>query len=216
MVYLALEKPMKWILILVVFGIIVFLLYFHFYPEVIRDFFNKTNINFLDIKTGKPKFKAEFEMPENMRANVEMIYEGIISPDLITTLELNDFDRCQLTIKNKDGNLRMIVEFGGKTEFYDRDVEYNPCIIKINEDELEKKILEASAGGKVDSEGMFVDNENQPPIDDNALLIASSNIDKVDTIVFINENTFKVEDKKYKFGKGLIKTENNNVCFIYE
>lgn len=196
----------KWVLILIVFGVIIFFLYFHFYPEVVKDFFNKTNINFLDIKTGKPKFKAEFKMPENMRANVEMIYEGITSPDLITDLELNNFEGCQLTIKNKDGNLRMIVDFSGKTEFYDENIKYNPCIVDLGD------VTE------------FTDDYARKKFNEKKSVLQSKPMKLVDKIVFINKNTFKIYDYKrnedmyngkidYRSLEILIRRDNN-VCFV--
>ena len=195
------KLTMGLIVIIVVFGIVHTL-----FPNAMQSFSNSTHIEFPTFSLGKEKQEFDFEITNNIKGNIKMINESIISQNLVTDLTLNNFDGSTLTIGNKNGKLRMIVNFGDKTKIYDENIKYNPCIIKIDTKKLEEKTSELA-------------NEFSPkkiPMTEyHKALIESSKISKVSKIIFINRDTFKVDDddEKYTFYPNLIKTEDSNHCF---
>jgi len=122
------KLTMGLIVIFVVFGIVHTL-----FPNAMQSFSNSTHIEFPTFSFGKERQQSEFNVPKNMEENVKRINKSIISQDLITDLTFNNFDGCTLTIENKNGKLRMVVSYGGKTKIYDEDVEYTPCIVDLKD-----------------------------------------------------------------------------------
>lgn len=201
---MALNTIGKLILILVVIAA-VFGLFQTLFPKAADAFFEKTKLNIPILTFGKDQTGSEFEVPGEMKENVELIYNNILelsSTDAkdgeeIKKLELKEFDTCELAvIQSDEGKLGIMVNVGGKIkyygeslggqiEYYERDIGYNPCIIAVNKKWYSKKLT--------------ISDKTQP----------------VEKIIFTDENHLKIdEDKNYKF-LGLIKRDED-VCFAYQ
>lgn len=145
-----LEEIVKWGLALIVIGVVIFLLYMHFFPPVSGTFWEKINNATKIFKVGKEKLDYEFEMPSYMEDNVETINEtifilqdknipvGATTEDIIEhSLELKDFQGCELTV-NQDykGDLKLMVKnVKGQIKYYKTNTPYSPCIIDITEED---------------------------------------------------------------------------------
>ncbi|MDD5086361.1 MAG: hypothetical protein PHV16_01285 [Candidatus Nanoarchaeia archaeon] len=227
---LTFETIVKAIIALVVLIVIV-VIAANLFPKATQDFFNATNIDSI-LGVGKERYESEFEISDDMKENINDIKEAIsklkekdVAPgttikDLTSEeFELNDFGGSELTVeKNKEGKLKITVKnLKGQIKSYEEDITYEPCIINIDEKELEERILEANKKYEIDpNTNMIVDIEDKVVVDDSSLLIDSSDVYNVDKIIFINENKFKVDNKEYNFGNSLIKTKDNKACFLYE
>jgi len=194
----------KLILILVVIGV-VFGLFQTLFPKAADAFFNKTKLNLPIITIGKDQTESEFEVPPEMKENVELIYNKILelsSEDTekgeeIKKLELKNFGTCELAVtQNNEEKLSIMVNVGGKIkyygeslegqiEYYEKDIKYNLCVIAVEKKWYSKKLK------------------------------ISDKTQDVEKIVFTDENNLKIdEDKNYKF-LGLIKRKED-VCFVYQ
>ena len=203
MASMALNTIGKLILILVVIGV-VFGLFQTLFPKAADAFFNKTKLNIPVITIGKDQTESEFEVPPEMKENVELIYNNIrelsSNPEdgeEINNLKLKNFGTCELAVKkNSEGNLGIMVNVGGKIkyygtslegqiEYYEKDIKYNPCVIAVKNKWFSKK------------------------------LEISDKTQYVEKIIFTDENNLKInEDKNYRF-LGLIKRDED-VCFAYQ
>ncbi|OIO62948.1 hypothetical protein COY26_01995 [Candidatus Woesearchaeota archaeon CG_4_10_14_0_2_um_filter_33_10] len=204
MASMALNIIGKLILILVVIGV-VFGLFQTLFPKAADAFFNKTKLNLPIITIGKDQTESEFEVPPEMKENVELIYNKILelsSEDTekgeeIKKLELKNFGTCELAVtQNNEEKLSIMVNVGGKIkyygeslegqiEYYEKDIKYNLCVIAVEKKWYSKKLK------------------------------ISDKTQDVEKIVFTDENNLKIdEDKNYKF-LGLIKRKED-VCFVYQ
>jgi len=208
MASMALNTIGKLILIMVVIGM-VFGLFQTLFPKAADAFFNKTKLNIPILTVGKDQTESEFEVPTEMKENVELIYNNVLKlsssdskdGEEINNLKLKNFGTCELAVTQSDeGKLGIMVNVGGQIkyygeslegqiEYYEKDIEYNPCIIAVK-----KKWSWSSFSMK-------------PEISDKT--------QDVEKIIFIDENNLKIdEDKNYKF-LGLIKRDED-VCFAYQ
>ena len=198
MASMALNTISKLILIMVVIAT-VFGLFQTLFPKAADAFFNKTKLNIPILTFGKDQTGSEFEVPEEMEYNVEWIYNNILElssedtedEEEIKKLELKHFSTCELAVtNNSEGKLIIIVNVGGKIkyygeslggqiEYYEKNIEYNPCIIAVTKEGFFKKKLKIS-------------DKTQP----------------VEKIIFTDEDHLKIDDKNYKF-LGLIKRDEN-------
>jgi hypothetical protein len=182
------------------------------FPDAMKDFFNATNLDKVT-GVGKETYESDFEVPENMQENAELIKKVIeeMSSDnyehkkpireitlfdqpLVDLSGHEDIENLNDELKKFEGsNLVLIKDDERKSDImyislskqidYLEPVDYTPCIIKARD-----------KGGR--NSGLeFTDKEF------------------VDKILFVDANHFKANGNKYIL-KGLTKDEDGDICFV--